>query len=61
MLSNGFVLVDQVTMLAYIIVHASYAHPKIARDATEAAVADGGGGGNGSKHDNLIRIHYKYK
>lgn len=48
-------------MLAYMIVHTSYVYPKIARGTTEAAVADSGGGGIGSKHDVLIRIHYKFK
>ena len=38
-----------------------YAYPKVAMGATRAAVADGGGSGNGGKHDNLIRIHYKFK
>lgn len=60
MLSKGFVSLDQVTMLAYMIFHASYVYPKIAKGAIEAAAAAAAAGDEG-KHDNLIRIHYKFK
>lgn len=49
MFSDDFVLLDQATMLAYMLVHASYIFTKIARDATETA-------GDGDSGDGSIAI-----
>ena len=63
MFSSDLVLLDQVTMLAYMIANAFYVYQKIVKGAAADGGGDGGGGsgGDGSTCDNLIRIHYKFK